>query len=242
MRELPIPFSAPMVPPALDGRKTKTRRVVRPQPVVDRVEWAKILPGAVGWVINANGTWRYDGQREGQRFAFCGPYRCPYGQPRDRLWVREAWRSLDYLDNLSGSAMAEACLAAGYKRPWAPIEYIADGARVNWEHTGTPPHSAPPQPGRYRHARFMPHWASRITLEITGVRVERLQEISEADAIAEGIIRDRDGWRGAPDLPWFASPIAAFRSLWESINGVGSWDDNPWVWVVEFRRVEKAHG
>jgi hypothetical protein len=87
----------------------------------------------------------------------------------------------------------------------------------------------------------MPRWASRTLLEVVAVRVERLQEISETDAIAEGLLRDRNGWRGAPDLPWFASPIAAYRSLWESINGAGSWDANPFVWVVEFRRLEVAH-
>lgn len=85
----------------------------------------------------------------------------------------------------------------------------------------------------------MPRTASRLTLEITGMRVERLQGISEADAVAEGILRNGEGWRGATELPWFASPIAAFRSLWESINGAGSWDANPFVWVVEFRRIEQ---
>jgi hypothetical protein len=85
----------------------------------------------------------------------------------------------------------------------------------------------------------MPRWASRLTLEITGVRVERLQDITEADATAEGILRDGEGWRGDPRLPWCASPIGAFRSLWESINGIGSWDANLFVWVVEFRRIEQ---
>ncbi|HEV2540252.1 MAG TPA: hypothetical protein VGU03_11145 [Frateuria sp.] len=165
---------------------------------------------------------------------------CPYGKPGDRLWVREAWRVPVSLDDLSGKRIAEKCLQAGYRSPWCPTQYEADGARTSekdWREFG--PHPSTTAPGRYRHARFMPRWASRITLEVTGVRVERLQAISEADSIAEGLLRDREGWRGAPDLPWFASPLAAYRSLWESINGDGSWDANPWVRVVEFRRIEQ---
>lgn len=104
----------------------------------------------------------------------------------------------------------------------------------------------------------MPRWASRITLEVTGVRVERLQDISEADAIAEGVERGKDfpGWYRGPlpgDSPGlepsgrnFKIPTAfhqlAYRALWESINGPGSWEANPWVWVVEFKRLKATHG
>lgn len=233
MRELPILFSAPMVRASLADRKTHTRRVVQPQLDLGLyLDWQEMPP------LNGKTRFRRVGADYPDTEKDDGIV-CPYGQPGDRLWVREAWRSAESLDHLSGSAMAEACLEAGYQRPWAPIEYVADGERVNWKHTGTPLHAGPPKPGRYRHGRFMPRWASRITLEVTGIRVERLQDISEADAIAEGLLPDRDGWRGAEDLPWFASPVAAYRSLWESINGAGSWDANPWVWVVEFRRIEQ---
>lgn len=168
--------------------------------------------------------------------------------------MREPWRSTADLDRCSGSQIAELCLDAGYNAPWAPIQYEADGARRDWKHTGTPPHDGPPQPGRYRHARFMPRWASRLELEVTGVRVERLQGISYEDALAEGAFDPRlfvgDECRDASvesadelarRLQW---PQRSFRELWSSINGAGSWDANPWVWVVEFRRIEDgiAHG
>jgi len=86
----------------------------------------------------------------------------------------------------------------------------------------------------------MPRWASRITLEITAVRVERLQEISESDAKAEGIVPagDGNGWQTADTRHYMGDPVSAYRSLWESINGPDSWAANPWIWVIEFKRVE----
>lgn len=158
---------------------------------------------------------------------------CPYGKRGDRLYVREAWRTLDELDHLNGTEIADACINAGYSKPWAPVQYEADGHQVNWQHTSTPPHDAPPRAGRYRHARFMPRWASRITLEITGVRIERLQDISEADCRAEGC---NGGHGSIPDYSYNAMPYEHYRWLWESLNGKGSWGANPMVWVVEFRR------
>ncbi|CUI30398.1 hypothetical protein [Achromobacter xylosoxidans] len=214
MRERPILFSGPMVRAILAGNKTQTRRVVKPQPA---------------------GAWAAPGKTS-----------CPYGQPGDHLWVREAWRSTADLDKHSGSQIADLCLDAGYNVPWAPIQYEADGARRDWKHTGTPPHDGPPQPGRYRHARFMPRFACRLVLEVTRVRVERLQAISYMDALAEGAF-DAAAFVGqectdtgesadelARRLQW---PQRAFRELWCKINGAESWDANPWVWIVEFRRI-----
>lgn len=87
----------------------------------------------------------------------------------------------------------------------------------------------------------MPRWANRITLEVTGVRVERLQDISEADAIAEGLERDRQLWKhySQPGFGW-VDPRQSYQTLWESINGAGSWGANPWVWVVEFKRIAQG--
>lgn len=137
---------------------------------------------------------------------------CPYGYTGDQLWVREAWRAVAEVDHLPPRDLNPA------HRIW----YEAD---------------APHQPGfgKYRPSMFMPRWASRITLEITRVRVERLQDISADDARAEG----------CPDKPIPGAEQASvdllaklwYHDLWEQINGPGSWEANPWVWVVEFRRL-----
>lgn len=134
------------------------------------------------------------------------PIACPYGIAGDRLWLRETWAAPHNCDYLKPSEI---------DRGWR-IHYAAseDRGGLLW-----------------RPSIFMPRWASRITLEITGVRVEQLQAISEADAMAEGVeplLVPPDGG-GAPH-------VEGYRALWESIHGVGSWDANPWVWVVEFRR------
>lgn len=140
------------------------------------------------------------------------PCRCPYGQPGDRLWVREAWQAID------GNERALRIMTEPHpSRGW--IEYAA-----------TVPEGHEPPP-RWRPSIHMPRWASRITLEVTGVRVERLQDISEADATAEGV-------SAIPDEMRRATPRCDFQALWQSINGPDSWAANPWVWIVEFRRIE----
>ena len=201
MKTRPILFSAPMVRAILNGTKTQTRRVVKARQVED-------APPACFF------QWLRE--------------RCPYGQPGDRLWVRETWQVVD------GSERARRIVTdPSPSRGW--IEYAA---------TVHPGHEPPP---RWRPSIHMPRWASRITLEVTGVRCERLRDISEADAQAEGVERTvtGDGWRRYADPSWeavglppFADARSSFRSLWERINGTGSWDANPWIWVVSFRRLD----
>jgi hypothetical protein len=143
-----------------------------------------------------------------------------YGVVGDRLWVRETTK-----EDCSGSVSMNRYVADD-----APVLYSGcenhelNGSLAQWDYT------RPVKP-----SIFMPRWASRITLEITGIRVERLQDISEEDAIAEGVDGEREAiWRGAT---WYDKPKRAYRFLFESINGQGSWDANPWVWVIEFKRV-----
>jgi hypothetical protein len=137
---------------------------------------------------------------------------CPYGVPGDRLWVREAWVVSGQFDELPPRGLSSSSRAF----------YLADGETPVWFNRG-----------RYRHARFMPRWASRITLEITGVRVERLQDISEDDIQSEGITNGVYLTEQKRRAEW--------QQLWESINGAESWVANPWVWVVEFKRMDRSH-
>lgn len=141
--------------------------------------------------------------------------RCPYGAAGDRLWVRESFCHL-YRDNTEPPA----------RRP-EDVAYMADGI--------TPDLYAY---GPWKPSIHMPRWASRITLVVTGVRVERLQDISKADALAEGVNVHQDH-HGKPTTSIY-SPVQAYRDLWEQINGPGSWDANPWVWAVDFKRLEAA--
>lgn len=222
MRISPIPFSAPMIRAILreieapGTGKTQTRRVLKSQPS----SHAQIYRVGSAW------EWR-DGTRGGS-------VRIPY-TTGDRLWVKEAWRFPAIDDFYSPSEVANQCLDAGYIRPWAAIIYEADRHKINW-----PSHFG--DAGRLRNARFMPRWASRITLIVTDVRVQRLQDISEEDAKAEGLSPDPVSgryWCGMDEAgPITAkSPITAYAWLWNSLHGEDAWTANPWVAAYTFRPV-----
>lgn len=195
MRERPILFSGAMVRAILSGQKTVTRRAVK-----------SLEPGC-----------RYQGiEPDGMHLFTKGPaygkVKCPYGQPGDRLWVREAWSTHACFDSVAPRNLTTRSIA-----------YLADGQIKT---------------GKYRPPMFMPRWACRMLLEITAGRVERLQDITEQQALAEGVAscaQDLD-----PDGNGY-SPGELFSILWSSINGTDNWNANPWVWVVEFKRVEVAH-
>lgn len=208
MTERPIIFSAPMVRAIIDGRKTMTRRVVQGD-ILSHSDGAKRRV----FGKDAAGIAEINALLSDQRRHPCHRVACPYGQPGDRLWVREAWRVAECYDGKSGSELHGILSARNVQYAVAADQFLGVVQ------------------GRYRHARFMPRWASRITLEITCVRVERLQDISDADALAEGIYPTRTGlYPGAT--------VAEFCNLWQSIHGPGSWEANPWVWVIEFRKAE----
>lgn len=201
MKERPILFSAPMIRALLAGTKTQTRRVMKRQKQHDFTDYT--LFGQQGhstddWKAIEHAPDWPDGKED--------QCVCPYASRRgDRLWVREAF-GISY----DGSAI-----------PWTGADAQRDG-QVMYRAT----FDEKPDEGRlpWKPSIHMPRWASRIVLEVTAVRVERLQAISEADAIAEGCVM----------LP----ARHCYEALWESINGAGSWDANPWVWVVEFRRLQ----
>lgn len=218
MKERPIIFSAPMVRAILEGRKTQTRRVA---PILsldikqhndDMVTWgvkfAKPLKGSLG---------SYSGGRfsDHEASSIIASQFCPYGKPGDRLWVRETFQR--FTDD-------------------GEIIYKADpaGAEVMNELKRDECLEA-----RWRPSIHMPRWASRILLEVVSVHVERLNDISEADAIAEGVSSTGDGaFHIENDTFRSPDPVECYARLWESINGPGSWEANPWVWAVEFKRVQ----
>lgn len=205
MKERPILFSAPMVRAILAGTKTQTRRV-----------WK--LPRGCSWYAGHGGEAAGMVQDDdGPAWWHVSEQRCPYGQPGDRLWVREAWRALRRFDSMPPLDIEWRSMVA----------YEADTPTGDYRQA---PHG---RMGKLRPPIHMPRWASRITLEVTGVRVERLQDISSEDSLAEGIYPTSTGL-------YPGSPRAAYRNFWEAINGPGSWDTNPWVWVVEFRRLDVA--
>lgn len=219
-KERPILFSGAMVRAILDGRKTQRRRV-----------WK--MPRGLAWYVS--GSMR--GEETGD---ICDPasnwwghveeMACPYGQPGDRLWVRETWKP----------RIVHACfdMACDCETVW--VDYPAGGEGRHFEGEAIPDEWFMPKAairGRSVPSLHMPRWASRLVLEIAGVRVERLNDCSEADAIAEGIERDSDGWLSYAGGSCVGFPTTSYASLWDSINGAGAWEANPWVWVVEFRRV-----
>lgn len=210
MAEKPILFSRPMVRAILDGRKTQTRRVVTPQPTS-----AEVAPHC------ENGWWMWRKWMKDQAGApsiRLGDRLCPYGVPGDRLWVREthapradcwgSWaKSVERKRNLMGDR--ELC-------------YRATTDHRDWVE-------------KWRPAIHMPRWACRIVLEVTDVRVQRLQEIDRTDAAAEGMCHAAE--RGEPFIQNHRFPEENFAFLWDVINGRGAWAANPWVWAVTFRRV-----
>lgn len=205
MLEIPLLMNGPMVRAVLDGRKTVTRRIVKPQPPArnDMVN-AAYCGNPNLWL--PEGNIYADTPRQ---------WTCPYGRSGDRLWVRETWGQLG--------------------------QFSCDDDPVFWRADYTDEELLDQLLPRWRPSIHMPRWASRIRLDVTGVRVERLQDISEVQCRLEGA---PPGWLDADDnetVHAHAPPTfrQGFARLWRDINGASSWNDNPWVWVVEFKRIEQ---
>jgi hypothetical protein len=226
VKERPIIFSAPMVRALLCHSKSQTRRIVKPQSldliqsVAGMADWRQARKEDIGqdWVDAEFHVWNARHPDNG-RVAI----RCAYGQPGDRLWVKETWRDPQAPGD-SGSGRRVIYRADD-------ILQSASGA----EHAGEMPAGV-----RWRSSLFMPRWASRILLEVVSVRIERLQDISVADAIAEGMASAQGDPRRSADVPdqQADGPVAGYRKLFETLNGAGSWQANPWVWVVDFKPLQ----
>lgn len=250
-KDRPIMMKAADVRAILDGRKTVTRRILKPRPpsseaVRDRMgddfhlydsakrggrpgEWC--IAGSVGAVCEIAGLpndyhWR-----------------CPFGVPGDRLWVREGFALACHNPEnfFDGDEESEDTHSVVYREgsdpnaKWDRYHENEKGEFVRQKKQIKPP---------WRPSIFMPRWASRFTLEVVSVRVERLQEIDDADIGREGVRFDGTYWlgckhpvKGTPKC--FVSAREAFASLWWEIHGEESWAANPWVWRIEFRRVSK---
>ncbi len=259
--EKPILFSGEMVRAILAGKKTQTRRVMKTPP--ERVEessdwWESVPAGATLSGVGMSATYEFPGSRPARWFHFdsltngyiehmrpavgkrptkrraiksamwqrqrhdvkarwsesevCGL--CPYGLPGNRLWVRETW-----------TPIPEAKPSGYFTDPkWKDrvAFYAADNDRPMWAGD------------KWRPSIFMPRAASRITLEVVSIRVERVQSISEADAEAEGVDY-------IPSAPAALTHRTSFARLWDKINGKRApWESNPWVWCITFKRIEQA--
>ncbi|PHH04072.1 hypothetical protein [Leclercia adecarboxylata] len=198
-------FNAEMVRALLDGRKTQTRRIMKVQPDTPEFGLRRIIESSIANEIGMY-FWSQDDARGIK--ARSKPFSCPYGGVGDRIWVRETWAE------------------AGAGAPDLKLYRANYPAHVPSHYENVPP----AEEIRWTPSIHMPRCASRILLEITDVRVERLNSISEEDAKAEGapteccVIGDKH--------------FLGFRSLWKNIYGNDSWQANPWVWVIEFKRIE----
>jgi hypothetical protein len=193
----PISFSGSMVRALLDGTKTQTRRVMKLQPKNDPIKHHPIAPYQTPY-----GNWNWVLSSTGHGVGG-DPFPCPYGNIGNFLWVKECWQAWADFDDVPPSKIPSD----------SDILYTVDRPNTLWD-------------SRKRNLRFMPRWASRMTLEIMDVRVERLQEISLYDAQCEGI-----------DVGPLSSSGARneYGALWTSLKGQDSWNENPWVWVIDFK-------
>lgn len=208
MRERPILFSGPMIRAILDGRKTQTRRIVKPQPPPDyftspvKCEWyAPTLVNHRGEDYPGETVFGFGDEESG--------WVCPYGSPGDRLWVRESF-AIGPKDHGWGQVIYKATHSAG-------LNPLCEGFT------------------KWKPSIYMPRWASRITLEITDVRVQRVQEISEEDIRAEGVTLAPTELY--PHTNTGSKLRRNFEWLWDSVNGPGAWARNDWVWAITLKRI-----
>lgn len=228
MKERGMIFNGEMVRAILDGRKTQTRRIMAIQPEHSELGLRRVIDSKNG---------RDNGKYFWSQSDACGlkmrskVFGCPYGEVGDRIWVRETFQGplfdFDQMDAYCKDSTpfekAQFCVYKSDGKPAPEFFDADDNLHCCW-----------------RPSIHMPRWASRILLEITDVRVERLNAISQEDAQAEGM--ELTGWRPTYSDPdsggEVCTPYDNFAQLWSSIYGEESWQGNPWVWVIEFKRIE----
>lgn len=206
IKERPILFSGEMVRAILDGRKGQTRRVIKPQPTIPE-EFLSWCRWADEWATT-------DTRMPEEERTVIDEWTCPYGKPGDRLWVRETW-----------APIPES----------RPSGYFSNPELIDKNFWYRASDSLPTWGGKWKPSIHMPRAASRITLEVTDVRVERVQHISEADAAAEGV-------DAIPSAPAALTHRTSFAKLWDTINSKRGhpWSNNDWVWAVSFKRIANS--
>ena len=230
MRELPILFSTPMVQAILNGTKTQTRRIFK-----DENGEARISTDVTRVNVSTNGVATLTFPLADGTFATkVYTYKCPYGGIGDRLWVRETWANTE-----RGDLLSKPLIPFYYNKA---IAYKADCDKEVFSLGGN--YTPREYDFKWHPSIHMPRWASRITLEITNIRLERVQDITEEDARAEGVERQKDGlykdYLLREHVSGCSTSEASFQTLWESINakrGFG-WGKNLWVWAIGFQRVK----
>lgn len=210
MGERPILFSGEMVRGILAGRKTQTRRPVKPRPQDGQV----VGPGPAGWVLTEHS--------EGV---------CRYGLPGDTLWVRETWRPVMY----ALQSVIEYAAGGPTKNAVGVFDHLKALKKIAIRLPKRSPEGDARHSEAWRPSIHMPRWASRLTLRVTDVRVERVQDISEEDAEREGCTSTVLAQGVAADE--METAREQFGRLWAELYGADSWDANPWVWVVGFEVV-----
>lgn len=245
MKEHPLLLSTPMVQAVLDGRKTQTRRVLKQNNTLFD-GYTHIPYGLDGHTFQDFDLANARVSRGPSPAGNPGPYlkaSYPRGmetthrlypriQPGDRIWFRETWA---LTESDSGPVVA-------YKAGGRRIHMLLndDHGQPTVNAIGPDPEDPSYTVERWRPSLYMPRWACRLVVEVVSVRPERVKDITEKDAIQEGIESTAEGdWRNYMDqAARLASPVGSFRSLWTSINGPGSWTANPWVWAYKFRPVD----
>ncbi|WP_192870516.1 hypothetical protein [Klebsiella quasipneumoniae] len=213
-------FNGEMVRALLDGRKTQTRRIVKGTD--SAVKFCK------EWNINGEEVFVVLGEKDHTGMnPVLGAISCPFGAVGNRIWVREAFRV-----HSRATDVATLVYKASERNSWTEQTHRVPVAVCN----------KPATPEKWTPSLHMPRWASRILLEITDVRVERLNAINEHDAQAEGVAKLRGGFWKHYQPGWTQHQLSArgsFVTLWKSIYGDESWNSNPWVWVIKFKRIEE---
>jgi hypothetical protein len=227
MTDHPILFSAPMIRALLAGHKTQTRRLLgRGNTLFDGRKWQNKVADddvdfATAWIDQGPSPAGNPGPYLKARWSYGKIYHPPSTEilvsrlyPRiqlgDRLWVKETWRTTPAYDDLKPSDLGGD----------EPLNFVANDGYFNWREADGDQH------GKARVSIFMPRWASRLTLTVTEVRIERLQDISRGDAMDEGC--------PFPNMQAGPNPVDWYRDLWEQIAGGGSWEKNPWVLAYTF--------